>query len=322
MRAIVVRHGHSRGEAPRPAVGRSAGVRVRQQHPLPRRSPCPLHPPRRRAAASLALLLTGCTGSATDSVDRARERGTALVEDVRAPSSRPRSGRRAASGEVEPAGAGERSADPHRHQHRLRLRPSTPRRSRPSSASLRDVLVAGAARGVRRASTRRPRATSTTGRTSSPARPAAASRRRPATPSTARRATSSPGTSPGLVIPYYVGAGDFAAAFVLAHEFGHAMQARLPAARAADDPVRAAGRLLRGRVVALRAGAGPARAGRPRRGDARRLLGPRPAGHRLHRPGARTAPASSAPAPSPTGTRTGPAPATRRRRADWLVGSA
>ena len=32
----------------------------------------------------------------------------------------------------------------------------------------------------------------------------------------------------GLVIPYYVQAGDFAAAFVLAHEFGHAMQARIP----------------------------------------------------------------------------------------------
>ena len=32
----------------------------------------------------------------------------------------------------------------------------------------------------------------------------------------------------GLIIPYYVGAGDFAAAFVLAHEFGHAMQQRLP----------------------------------------------------------------------------------------------
>ena len=32
----------------------------------------------------------------------------------------------------------------------------------------------------------------------------------------------------GLIIPYYVGAGDFAAAFVLAHEFGHAMQRRLP----------------------------------------------------------------------------------------------
>ena len=32
----------------------------------------------------------------------------------------------------------------------------------------------------------------------------------------------------GLMIPYYVSAGDFAAAFVLAHEFGHAMQQRLP----------------------------------------------------------------------------------------------
>lgn len=32
----------------------------------------------------------------------------------------------------------------------------------------------------------------------------------------------------GLMIPYYVSAGDFAAAFVLAHEFGHAMQSRLP----------------------------------------------------------------------------------------------
>ena len=32
----------------------------------------------------------------------------------------------------------------------------------------------------------------------------------------------------GLLIPYYVSSGDFAAAFVLAHEFGHAIQARLP----------------------------------------------------------------------------------------------
>jgi hypothetical protein len=32
----------------------------------------------------------------------------------------------------------------------------------------------------------------------------------------------------GLLIPYYVQAGDFAASFVLAHEFGHAMQVRLP----------------------------------------------------------------------------------------------
>ena len=32
----------------------------------------------------------------------------------------------------------------------------------------------------------------------------------------------------GLMIPYYVQSGDFAAAFVLAHEFGHAMQQRLP----------------------------------------------------------------------------------------------
>jgi hypothetical protein len=32
----------------------------------------------------------------------------------------------------------------------------------------------------------------------------------------------------GLMIPYHVGGGDFAASFVLAHEFGHAMQTRLP----------------------------------------------------------------------------------------------
>jgi uncharacterized protein len=32
----------------------------------------------------------------------------------------------------------------------------------------------------------------------------------------------------GLMIPFYVSGGDFAAAFVLAHEFGHAMQVRLP----------------------------------------------------------------------------------------------
>jgi uncharacterized protein len=37
----------------------------------------------------------------------------------------------------------------------------------------------------------------------------------------------------GLMIPYYVSAGDFAAAFVLAHEFGHAMQARLET----DEPL-------------------------------------------------------------------------------------
>ncbi len=34
----------------------------------------------------------------------------------------------------------------------------------------------------------------------------------------------------GLLIPYYL-QGDFAAAYVLAHEFGHAMQVRLPASR-------------------------------------------------------------------------------------------
>jgi uncharacterized protein len=37
----------------------------------------------------------------------------------------------------------------------------------------------------------------------------------------------------GLMIPYYVQGGDFAASFVLAHEFGHAMQARLPRPEAA-----------------------------------------------------------------------------------------
>jgi len=37
----------------------------------------------------------------------------------------------------------------------------------------------------------------------------------------------------GLMIPYYVQGGDFAASFVLAHEFGHAMQARLPRQEAA-----------------------------------------------------------------------------------------
>jgi len=35
----------------------------------------------------------------------------------------------------------------------------------------------------------------------------------------------------GLMIPYYVGGGDFAAAFVLAHEFAHAMQVRLQASQ-------------------------------------------------------------------------------------------
>ena len=63
------------------------------------------------------------------------------------------------------------------------------------------------------------------------------------------------------MIPYYVGAGDFAAAFVIAHEFGHAMQARLPARGVAHDPVGAAGRLLRRRLVPVRAGPGPASPG-------------------------------------------------------------
>lgn len=112
----------------------------------------------------------------------------------------------------------------------------------------------------------------------------------------------------GLLIPYYVQAGDFAAAFVLAHEFGHAMQARLPEQDAL--PV----------ILELQADASPAR-GRARcrtRRSSRRATSTRrrspsspPATYRAPRSPTRrrTAAASSGPGRSATATRTG------RRRA-------
>ena len=68
-------------------------------------------------------------------------------------------------------------------------------------------------------------------------------------------------------------AGDFAVAYVLAHEYAHNLQQELGIfdnrVTESAQAVRAAGRLLRGHVGALRLRAGRPAAGRPRGGDER-----------------------------------------------------
>jgi uncharacterized protein len=87
----------------------------------------------------------------------------------------------------------------------------------------------------------------------------------------------------GLMIPYYVGGGDFAAALVLAHEFGHAMQARLPQREPGRCPAGTAGGLLRRQLGTVGVSAQAARRRRPGRGDTGRVHRPRHARHPVDR---------------------------------------
>jgi hypothetical protein len=122
----------------------------------------------------------------------------------------------------------------------------------------------------------------------------------------------------GLVIPYYVQAGDFAAAFVLAQRVRPRDAGTAAAARAVDRAVRAAGRLLRPGVGRLRLAAGPAGGRRPRRGDLRRALGHATVPARRSPTRGRTGRGSSEPVPSRTATGTAPAPARPPRpRSGW-----
>ena len=187
--------------------------------------------PARRAAvaatASLCLLLTGCTGSAADSVDRARERASALVDDVQAAVEQAKERAGAASGEV-----GQQA--PATSSRPIRTDTNTAFDYAQYSTTLENVI--GSLRTYW--STALPQAFGV--EYSAPSRyvyyrpeeqpgPSCGGEQAPP-----RNAFYCPAgdfiawDESGLVIPYYVGAGDFAAAFVIAHEFGHAMQARLP----------------------------------------------------------------------------------------------
>ena len=179
------------------------------------------------AAAALALLLTGCTGSAADSVDRARERATALVEDVRDAVEQAKERAGAASGEVG------RQA-PTTSTRQIRTDTNTAFDYQEYTSTLEQVL------GSLQTYWSRTLPAEFGVTYSSPSRfsyyrgeegggPSCGGQ--PAPPKNAFYCPAGDFIAwdeTGLVIPYYVSAGDFAAAFVLAHEFGHAMQARLP----------------------------------------------------------------------------------------------
>ena len=178
------------------------------------------------ATAALCLLLTGCTGSAQESVDRARERATSLVEDVRDAVEQAKD-RAAAQGDV----GRQAPAAPARP---IRTDTNTAFDYAQYTATI-ELVIASLEEYW---STALPEAFGV--EYSSPSRyvyyrpeeqpgPSCGGEQAPP-----RNAFYCPAgdfiawDESGLVIPYYVGAGDFAAAFVLAHEFGHAMQARLP----------------------------------------------------------------------------------------------
>ena len=178
------------------------------------------------AAASLSLLLTGC-GSAQDSVDRARERATALVDDVREAVEQAKERAGAATGEI-----GQQA--PATSSRQIRTDTNTAFDYAEYSATLEQVI--GSLQTYW--STALPEAFGVP--YSSPSRyvyyrpeeqPGPSCGGEQAPPQNAFYCPAGDFIAwdeSGLVIPYYVGAGDFAAAFVIAHEFGHAMQARLP----------------------------------------------------------------------------------------------
>jgi len=187
--------------------------------------------PTRRAAvavaASLGLLLTGCSAGAQDSVDRARERANALVDDVRDAVEQAKERTGAATGEVA-------QQAPATATRPIRTDTQTAFDHAEYTATLEHVLGSL----ERYWSTALPETFGV--EYTSPSRyvyyrpeeqPGPACGGEPAPP---RNAFYCPAgdfiawDESGLVIPYYVGAGDFAAAFVIAHEFGHAVQARLP----------------------------------------------------------------------------------------------
>lgn len=187
--------------------------------------------PARRAAvaavASLGLLLTGCTGGAQGSVDRARERATGLVDDVREAVEQAKDRAGAATGEVGRQ-APEAGARP------IRTDTQTAFDYAEYTATLESVLASLETYW----STALPEAFGV--EYTSPSRyvyyrpeeqPGPACGGEQAPPKNAFYCPAGDFIAwdeSGLVIPYYVGAGDFAAAFVIAHEFGHAVQARLP----------------------------------------------------------------------------------------------
>ena len=186
--------------------------------------------PLTRLAALLltGTLLAGCsTDLPFDDDGSARARARAIVDQVRDAVEEAKERSAAESRRPRPAaGARGREGAADGHAHGLRLRGVRPHAA-DGLRLARGVLGRGAAGAVRRAL--------------QPAEPV-----RLLPPGRGRRAALRAGAAParnafycpagdfiawdesGLLIPYYVQAGDFAAAFVLAHEFGHAMQARLP----------------------------------------------------------------------------------------------
>ena len=172
------------------------------------------------------VLLSGCGGAAQDSVERVRARATALVDEVRSAVEEAKERSAAQTGDVErraPAGGRQIRTDTGQpfdyEQYRTTLEQTIALLEQYWSSALPQRF------GVAY---------------SSPSRyvyyrpeegPGPACAGEPAPPQNAFYCP--PGDfiawdETGLMIPYYVGAGDFAAAFVLAHEFGHAMQQRLP----------------------------------------------------------------------------------------------
>ena len=177
--------------------------------------------------AALLVLLTACTGSASESAERARDSATALVDRVRAAVEQAKERNRQEQGDVQTTSPA--AGTPIRTDTRTAFDYAE------YSAILEQVIgsleaywttalpeVFGVAPSVpSRYVYYRPEQG-----------PGPACGGQPAPPQNAFYCPAGDFIAwdeSGLLIPYFVGAGDFAAAFVLAHEFGHAVQARLPA---------------------------------------------------------------------------------------------